>query len=49
MASDVLDHVPEEDRWLVEADAAEVLAQTLDLRPIEGWDDEDAYDREERR
>lgn len=45
--TDVLTHVPDEDRQLVDIDTALVLEQTLDVRPFEGdWDD---YPHEDER
>ena len=43
--TDVLIHIPDEDRQLVDVDTAQVLEQTLDVRPFEGdWPDDEYRD-----
>lgn len=47
MSAEMLAHVDEADRVLVDVDTAQILEATLDVRPYEGdWDD-DLYDRDE--
>jgi hypothetical protein len=38
----------EYEQHLTNVDAAQILDQVLDLQPLDGWDDEDLYNREDR-
>jgi hypothetical protein len=44
--TDVLTHVPDEDRMQAEVDAALILVEALDLQPLDDPAGDDEFDRD---